>query len=134
MARAAVGWSQEELAAQLGIAKTTIARMETLEGNISAAQLSQLVNLYASHGIELQFMVGDEVRVRADNNALTQAQARLLDVTLRRSDRVKTAGGLINSSLNAPSSSPRALAKGLISADDEPTGGLIGAVRDQYKK
>ncbi len=132
MARAAVGWSQEELAAQLGIAKTTIARMETLEGDISATQLAQLVNLCASAGVELQFMVGDEVRVRVNPQALLNAQARLLDTAFRRSDRVKPVGGLITAR-NAPSSSPRALARGLISADAEPTGGLLGTVRDQNK-
>ena len=48
-ARAAVGWSQEELAHELGIAKTTIARMETFEGGLRAEQLSQ-INVCRFHG------------------------------------------------------------------------------------
>jgi transcriptional regulator with XRE-family HTH domain len=159
MARAAVGWSQEELASQLGMAKTTIARMETLEGNLSATQLAQLVNLYASAGVDLEFMVGDEVRVRVNQQALGNAQARLLDTAFRRSDRVKPVG-LINSAMNAPTSSRQLRAnavplsgqqgglinsainlrpvdqthqKGLLDIDPQ-LGGLLGPTPDPHQK
>jgi transcriptional regulator with XRE-family HTH domain len=95
-ARAAVGWSQEELAIHLGMAKTTIARMETLEGGLRADQLSAIVRLYKSVGVELEFMFSDEVIVRVDANGLVEAQRRLLDQNLRRADRKKPAGGLLN--------------------------------------
>ncbi len=98
-ARAAVGWSQEELGSRLGIAKTTIARMETMEGGLRAEQLAQLVRLYKSLGVELDFMLGDEVKIRIDNAGLEQAQARLMDDGLRRADRKKSGSGLIASAM-----------------------------------
>lgn len=94
-ARAAVGLSQEELATDLGMAKTTIARMETLEGGLRAEQLAAIVRLYKTHGVELEFMLSNEVVVRVDADGLAAAQRRLLDQNLRRADRKKPAGGLI---------------------------------------
>ena len=41
-ARAAVGMSQEEMADLLGIPKTTLARVETMEGSLRADQLSKI--------------------------------------------------------------------------------------------
>ncbi len=89
MARAAVGWSQEELATQLGIAKTTIARMETQDGGLSAEQLTQVLKLYKTQGVELDFMYEDDVKCKVNPQALALAQSRLSDDTLRRNDRKK---------------------------------------------
>lgn len=88
-ARTAVGWSQEEFAQRLGIAKTTIARMETLEGGLRADQLSLILRLYKSVGVTIDFMLGDDVTIRIDPAALRQAQARLENSEMRRSDRKK---------------------------------------------
>lgn len=87
MARAAVGWSQEELATQLGIPKTTIARMETQDGGLSAEQLARVLKLYRTQGVELDFMYEDEVKCTVSPQALAVAQGRLDDDTLRRNDR-----------------------------------------------
>jgi transcriptional regulator with XRE-family HTH domain len=97
-ARAAVGWSQEELAGHLGMAKTTIARMETVEGGLRADQLAAIVRLYKSVGVEIEFMYEDEVVVRIDAKGLVEAQRRLLDQNLRRADKKKPAGGLLSTS------------------------------------
>ncbi|QDX82074.1 hypothetical protein B9N43_12950 [Denitratisoma sp. DHT3] len=94
-ARAAVGLSQEELATHLGMAKTTIARMETLEGGLRAEQLAAIVRLYKTQGVELEFMLSNEVVVRVDADGLVAAQRRLLDQNLRRADRKKPAGSLL---------------------------------------
>lgn len=99
-ARAAVGWSQDELATQLGIAKTTIARMETFEGGLRAEQLTAIVRLYKSAGVDIDFMFEDEVKVRVSKQALEQAQRRLMDDAFRRSDRKKPAGGIINAAMS----------------------------------
>jgi len=89
MARAAVGWSQEELAQKLGVAKTTIARIETGDGILSAEQYFKLERLYNKEGLSIRILLADEVTVSANEMALSQAQARLADAGLRRSDRKK---------------------------------------------
>jgi len=90
MARAAVGWSQVELAERLGIAKTTLARLETLDGGLRADQLAQMIRLYKSMGVEMDIFYEDQVSLRVDREALLQAKARLEDDNLRRTDRKKT--------------------------------------------
>ena len=88
-ARAAVGWSQDELARVTGIPKTTIARFETMEGGLKAAQLAALINAYHSQGIEIELWRGDKVTIRIDAKALQFAQSRLTDINERRADRRK---------------------------------------------
>lgn len=88
-ARAAVGWSQDELARITGIPKTTIARFETLEGGLKAFQLSALISAYHAQGIEIELWRGDKVTIKIDSKALQSAQARLADINERRSDRRK---------------------------------------------
>lgn len=89
MARAAVGWSQVELADRIGIAKTTLARFETLEGGLRADQLTQLLRLYKSVGLELDFLEPDRVSVQISEAGLKLALERFLDSELRRKDRRK---------------------------------------------
>lgn len=89
MARAAVGWSQEELANKLGTAKTTIARAETGEGNLSAQQYFQIERLYSEEGVSLSVLKTDSVIVTVSEKALERAQQRLSNMDLRRSDRKK---------------------------------------------
>lgn len=89
MARAAVGWSQVELADRIGIAKTTLARFETLEGGLRADQLTQLLRLYKSVGVELDFLGPERVSVHISEVGLQLALERFLDTGLRRKDRRK---------------------------------------------
>ena len=102
-ARAAVGWSQEELALHLGMAKTTIARAELMEGGLRADQLAQIVRLYKTLGLEMDFMLGEDVKIRVDADGLKRAQARLMDDARRRADRKKTGVGLIMGAILDPS-------------------------------
>ena len=90
MARAAVGWSQVELAEKLGIAKTTLARLETLDGGLRADQLAQMIRLYKSMGVDMELFQDDQVSIKVDRETLLQAKARLEDDQLRRTDRKKT--------------------------------------------
>lgn len=101
-ARTAVGWSQEELTNLLGMSKTTIARMETMEGGLRADQLSAILKLYKSVGVELEFMLTDEVVVKINTQGLVEAQRRLLDQNLRRADRKKTSAGLLPTANDEP--------------------------------
>jgi len=89
MARAAVGWSQEEAAQNLGVAKTTIARLETGETNLSAEKYFHFQHIYQAAGIGISLMQHDQVTVTVSEEALDVAKARLADASLRRADRVK---------------------------------------------
>jgi transcriptional regulator with XRE-family HTH domain len=86
-ARAAVGMSQEEMANLIGVPKTTLARVETMEGHLRADQLTKIMKLFKDLGINLDFMYADEVELRVTTKGLETAAARLLDETRRRSDR-----------------------------------------------
>ena len=88
-ARAAVGWSQDELARVTGIPKTTIARFETMEGGLKAAQLAALINTYNSKGIDVEFLRGNKVTIKIDEDALRLSGHRMTDSNGRRSDRRK---------------------------------------------
>lgn len=87
MARAAVGWSQVELAQKLGMAKTTLARAETAEGGLRADQLAQIIRLYKELGVELDLFSDEAVRVQIDRRGLEIAMARLQSDEHRRADR-----------------------------------------------
>lgn len=89
MARAAVGWSQEEAARNLGVAKTTIARIETGETNLSVEKYFLFQRHYQAEGVDFSLIQQDQVTVTVSELALDTAKARLADSTLRRSDRVK---------------------------------------------
>lgn len=89
MARAAVGWSQVELAQRLGIAKTTLARAETMDGRLRAEQLTQLMRLYRSMGVDVDFFCLDDLQVKVRKKGLKYSLDRLQDKDLRRSDRKK---------------------------------------------
>lgn len=89
MARAAIGWSQEEAARNLGVAKTTIARMETGETNLSAEKYFLFQRRYLAEGVTLGLMQQNQLTVTVSEEALDAAKTRLADATLRRSDRVK---------------------------------------------
>jgi transcriptional regulator with XRE-family HTH domain len=92
VARAAMGWSQDEFAQAVGMAKTTLARAETAEGNLSTVQLSQILTIYAANGIDVQFMLGNDLTMKISESGMLMAQARLLDASNRRSDRAKPIG------------------------------------------
>jgi len=92
VARTAMGWSQDEMAQSLGIAKTTLARAETAEGNLSTAQLSQILSLYKANGIEVEFMLGNDLSLKVSESGLLKAQSKWLDASSRRSDRTKPIG------------------------------------------
>lgn len=87
MARVAVGWSQVELAEKIGIAKTTLARFETLEGGLRADQLTQLLRLYREMGVEVDFLSAERVSVHVDEAGLRAAFERIQDADMRRKDR-----------------------------------------------
>lgn len=88
-ARAALGWTQEQIAKNLGICKTTLARFETMEGNLKQSQLLAILSLCYECGVTVDFMEANEVTVKMNESGITYALGRLQDESLRRSDRHK---------------------------------------------
>lgn len=89
MARAAVGWSQEEVAQKLGMAKTSIARIETGEASMPAEKYFAFQRLYQSIGVDFNLIGLNHVTVSVSEAGLEAVHARMADSSLRRSDRVK---------------------------------------------
>jgi transcriptional regulator with XRE-family HTH domain len=107
MARAAIGWSQDELAEELNFAKTTIARAETMDGGLRIEQLAIVAQFYKSCGVEIDFLMGAEVTVKMTSHGVTKAMERLLDMSTRRVDRRKAVGGLTSLESNLQTPSPK---------------------------
>jgi transcriptional regulator with XRE-family HTH domain len=132
VARTAMGWSQDEMALALGMAKTTLARAETAEGNLSTAQLSQILSLYKANGIEVEFMLGNDLSLRVSESGLLKAQSKWLDASSRRSDRTKPIGiigaHMTQTPINLGMGSVEGVGSGGLLADppvDPATGGVI---------
>ena len=86
-ARAAAGWNQEEFAQLMGVAKTTVARIETLEMSARAEYLSKALRLLNEAGIEVDMSQLDSVPIRVSMLAVAKAVEDLQDVNKRRKDR-----------------------------------------------
>ena len=91
-ARSVVGWSQDELSKLSGIPKITIARFETLEGNLKAEQLMKLLDLYGSMGAKLELSGGDGFTLTVEGKMINLAGERLGNNSSRRADRKKGQG------------------------------------------
>lgn len=91
-ARSVVGWSQDELSKLSGIPKITIARFETLEGDLKAEQLMKLLDLYGSMGAKLELSEGDGFSLTVEGRMINLAGERLGDNSKRRADRKKGRG------------------------------------------
>ena len=86
-ARAAAGLNQQEFADLMGVAKTTIARIETRETKATAEFLLQAVYLFKTIGIEIDMHDYDGLVIKVSNQAINTAVSNLEDVNNRRSDR-----------------------------------------------
>ena len=86
-ARAAAGINQQDFSEMMGVAKSTVARIETLEMKSNADFLLDCVYFFKSIGIELDMHDYDNLVIRVSNQAINTAASSLEDVTKRRSDR-----------------------------------------------
>jgi transcriptional regulator with XRE-family HTH domain len=85
--RTALGWNQQEFADKMNVAKSTIARIETLEMGARAEFLTQALNLYSEHGVSVDLLKPNKVSFVVEIEGLTEARDRLQDEAKRRSDR-----------------------------------------------
>ena len=88
-ARAALGVSQQELADRLGISKSTIARIETLEMQPKFDVYVSILAFFKVAGIEIDPTLKDDIVMRISSKSLDTAKRFLDDETKRRSDRGK---------------------------------------------
>jgi transcriptional regulator with XRE-family HTH domain len=86
-ARAAAGWNQGEFADLMGVAKTTVARIETLEMSARAEYLSKAIRLFREVGVEVDLSELDAIPIRVSMLAVAKAVDDLQDVSKRRKDR-----------------------------------------------
>ena len=87
MARNAISLSQQEVANLTNISKTTIARFETLEGNIDSAQLIKLLKLYVSWGVSIDVLSSNGITVTVSSDGLKRIHEWMQTDCLRRKDR-----------------------------------------------
>lgn len=86
-ARAAAGWNQAEFALLMGVAKTTVARIETLEMSARAEFISKAMRLFREAGIDVDLYEPDSIPIKIKAAAVEKAIADLHDINKRRSDR-----------------------------------------------
>ncbi len=86
-ARAALGWNQQEFADRLNVAKSTIARIETLEMVAKADFLNRALRLCREQGVSVDILSSSGLGLVVDSQGLMRAKSRLGDENQRRSDR-----------------------------------------------
>jgi transcriptional regulator with XRE-family HTH domain len=86
-ARTALGWTQQEFADNMQISKTTIARIETMEVSPRADFLMNALRLFRESGVQVDLLDAEKVVVTIEKTALDEAQNRLSNEQMRRSDR-----------------------------------------------
>jgi transcriptional regulator with XRE-family HTH domain len=91
-ARTAIGWNQQEFAERLNVAKSTIARIETLETAASAAVLMRAMELLREAGVTIDMLSGPGISFHVSADAINEAARRLQDDQKRRPDRKKNKG------------------------------------------
>lgn len=86
-ARTALGWNQQEFADRMQVAKSTVARIETVEMAAKADFLTRALGLYREYGVVVDLFGPDKVTISVDAQGLKEATDRLENDQMRRSDR-----------------------------------------------
>lgn len=85
IARAALSWSQQDTSHITGIPKITLARFETLTGELTSAQCAVLLDAYSSAGVNFAVVDGS-ICITIDGKAISTAIKELESSENRRSD------------------------------------------------
>lgn len=84
-ARTALGWSQEDAAHHSGLAKTTIARIETISSQNSLSNVFSLISTYQAFGIEISNLMQDTITISINTQAVQEAAQNIKNSERRRS-------------------------------------------------
>mgnify|MGYP000249805305 CR=1 FL=1 len=87
-ARAITGWSQVEFAQRMGLSKSTVARLETQEADISFTMLKRIIIEYKKMGIDIDLLFSDNLNISIEPKALEAFRERLQSEEHRRADRI----------------------------------------------
>jgi transcriptional regulator with XRE-family HTH domain len=90
-ARAAAGWNQQEFATRMGVAKSTVARIETLEMAARGDFVIKAIRLFKDAGIDMDLSDEKELPFRISELGINSAINALSDESNRRSDRKSVA-------------------------------------------
>jgi len=86
-ARAAAGWNQQEFADLMGVAKSTVARIETLEMAARGDFIIKAIRLFRDAGVDMDLSDPEDLPIRISGAGISSAISSLSDQTKRRSDR-----------------------------------------------
>jgi len=86
-ARAAIGWNQQEFAELMGVAKSTVARIETMEMAARGDFILKAVSLFKKAGINIELFSEGFISIQASDKAIQSAATYLQIADNRRSDR-----------------------------------------------
>lgn len=88
-ARSALGWTQAELCEKLGIAKSTLARIETADMEPRADLVARALRIFKDSGVIIDPFMEDHISFRIEPKVINDVRAMLQNENLRRSDRKK---------------------------------------------
>jgi DNA-binding XRE family transcriptional regulator len=83
-ARVAAGWSQAELATNIGVSLVTITRMESLGVSMSATSVIKAMALFRQAYIEVDMYQPDAITITINKKAIDKAAAGFADAINRR--------------------------------------------------
>jgi transcriptional regulator with XRE-family HTH domain len=86
-ARTAMGWSQLEFAELMEVAKSTVARIETMEMLAKADFVMKAIRLFKVHGVEVDLYTDDFIRINITKQSVNESILVLKDINKRRRDR-----------------------------------------------
>lgn len=96
-ARIAIGWNQLEFADKLEVAKSTVARIETLEVAPKAELLIKALRIFRDAGVVIDLLSLDKVVVTVETAGLQEALSRLNNEQMRRADRAVPSPNYVSS-------------------------------------
>ena len=86
-ARAAIGWNQQEFADRMGVAKSTVARIETLEIAAKGDFVLRALRIFREAGVEVDISAAQGLPLLISDLTVNHAIESLADDGNRRSDR-----------------------------------------------
>lgn len=94
-ARTAVGWNQQEFSEKMGVAKSTVARIETLEISAKGEFILRALRLFREAGVDVDLYQSSGVTITVADSAIASALADLQNEEKRRRDRRVGLAGLL---------------------------------------
>ena len=91
-ARTGIGWNQQEFADLIGVAKSTIARIETMEMAAKGDFLVKAIGLFRTMGLQLELFTPGKIEITIEESAIRKALDMLKDEGRRRTDRRMKSG------------------------------------------